>query len=832
MKLNKRVIIGIAVILIAIAVGVICFYKNSEKTSLGLAFEEDFESLNNWKIYDYENDYFNNNVSTVELRSIEDNLGKYLYIENRELNDTRIYRELNVEPNSYYRVAFRVKSQKNGEEGIGANLSAIDCLETFSIDNTYGEWESEELYFETSSKQEKIKLSFGMGAYNEISSGFACFDEIKIEKVDTIPEDALYLMFTNAYKNNENDDANFAKEHSKLIFTILMGFVLVFSLVMAIKDKKESQEKASLTRKDLIIIIGLTLVCAIISFYKLGDNFGVSSFWKAGESGESITVTFEKETNVRAVAYSGNIPSSGYYKISYLTDEFDPEYVTAFTFGEDIDSEEKNRKPKSAFFFWQFNYGVDFSAKEVKIEAVKPGWGVNELAFFTLNEENEYELIPVRVKGMNTSDLSTGTPDMLFDEQDLVPTSSTYMNSTYFDEIYFPRTAYEQLNGLSIYELTHPPLGKIIISLGITIFGMNPFGWRVMGTLFGVLLVPLAYLFAFKIFKESKYAFIAGFLMLFDFMRLPQTRLATIDSYSTFFIIGMYYFMYDYFAGEYDKKSFKKSLVPLFLSGLMFGLGAATKWSCLYAGGGLAFIFFLTKLVEFLQVKKEKGKLIKEWLVHNFVPTCLWCVLFFVIIPLGIYVLSYIPYMASNPGKSLIDIVIDNQKYIFNYHSNLVDTHPFGSSWYGWPIITRPLWLYVNSVLPEGMYSTIASFGNPAVWWVGLALLPVAIYFIWRDKDKDGIILLTAYAFQYFPWILITRVSFIYSYFTALPFLIMLLVYCIKKMDNGKKWFNIIIGVYLAIVLVLFVCFFPTLMGTVVKKEYIEGLRWFSSWYF
>ena len=827
MKVNKKIIICLSLIIIAIiSVALLANYNKAEN---GVILYDTFDNLDDWQIYNYEADYFNNNVSDVSVISNGYNDSNSVFIQNKELNDVRIYREINVLPNSYYKVAFMLKSKKLVEEGIGANLSAINCIETFVVDDTLDKWEKEEFYVETSNNQNKLKLSLGVGGYNEVSIGYAYFDELVVEKVSEIPENAPHLIFTNAY-GNENNDGGFVKEHSKLIFAILMGFVLVFSIIICIKKKDDKTEKAKLTKKDFIIMGILTLICAIISFYELGDNFAPVSFWKASARGENIVVEFNEETNVRAVAYLGNIPNSGYYEVSYLPNDEEEEYIKAFTFGEDIDQEEKNRKPKSAFYYWQFNYGVDFSAKRIKVEAKKPGWGVNELAFFTLNKDNEYELIPVTVKERHFSNMSEGSPDMLFDEQDLVPSSSTYMNSTYFDEVYFPRTAYEQLNGWSIYEITHPPLGKIIISIGISIFGMNPFGWRVMGTIFGILLVPIMYLFAFKVFGKSKYAFIAGFLMLFDFMRLPQTRLATIDSYSTFFIICMYYFMYDYFMKSYDEKSFKKSLLPLFLSGLMFGLGAATKWSCLYAGGGLAFIFFLTKLKEFLQARKDKK--IKDWAIHNFIPTCLWCVLFFVIIPIGIYVLSYIPYMASNPDKSLIEIVIDNQKYIFNYHSNLVDTHPFQSQWYEWAIDTRPLWLYVNNVLPEGMYSTIASFGNPAVWWVGLLSIPFALFFILRDKDKKGVILLVAYAFQYFPWILITRISFIYSYFTALPFLIMLLVYCIKKLDNGKKTINVIIGVYLAIVLALFIMFFPVLMGTIVTHKYIDALKWFSTWYF
>ena len=60
----------------------------------------------------------------------------------------------------------------------------------------------------------------------------------------------------------------------------------------------------------------------------------------------------------------------------------------------------------------------------------------------------------------------------------------------------------------------------------------------------------------------------------------------------------------------------------------------------------------------------------------------------------------------------------------------------------------------------------------------------------------------------------------------------MLLVFSIKKLDNGKRLSNVIIGIYLAIVLILFVMFFPVLMGTVTSHKYIDGLKWFSTWYF
>ena len=106
----------------------------------------------------------------------------------------------------------------------------------------------------------------------------------------------------------------------------------------------------------------------------------------------------------------------------------------------------------------------------------------------------------------------------------------------------------------------------------------------------------------------------------------------------------MYYFMYDYFTQKsYEKKAFWKSLIPLFFCGIMFGLGASTKWVCLYTGVGLAFLFFLAKYLEADDIATGRAMLTnkkKSWFTYNFVPTCCACIIFFIVIPGSIYILS------------------------------------------------------------------------------------------------------------------------------------------------------------------------------------------------
>lgn len=138
----------------------------------------------------------------------------------------------------------------------------------------------------------------------------------------------------------------------------------------------------------------------------------------------------------------------------------------------------------------------------------------------------------------------------LFDEQELYEDGITYQDQTIFDEIYHGRTAYEFLHGLPIYENTHPPLGKTLISVGIAVFGMNPFGWRFICVVFGSLMMPFIYLFGLRLTGKTRYACLAAVLLGTDFMHFTLSRIATIDIIVAFFVLGMFYFMYAFVVSE------------------------------------------------------------------------------------------------------------------------------------------------------------------------------------------------------------------------------------------------------------------------------------------
>jgi dolichyl-phosphate-mannose--protein O-mannosyl transferase len=118
-----------------------------------------------------------------------------------------------------------------------------------------------------------------------------------------------------------------------------------------------------------------------------------------------------------------------------------------------------------------------------------------------------------------------------------------------FDEVYFPRAAEEYLKHLPIYENTHPPLTKLIITFSIVLFGGlqggdTPWGWRFMDVLFGALVVALLYIFAKHLTGSRVFAAIASLLLTFDGMHFVQSRIATPEGIVVFFSLAALYLFY------------------------------------------------------------------------------------------------------------------------------------------------------------------------------------------------------------------------------------------------------------------------------------------------
>lgn len=590
---------------------------------------------------------------------------------------------------------------------------------------------------------------------------------------------------------------------------------------------RRSEKLPKLAKMDFILMAVITFCYAFIAFINLGNRTAPETSMSFVETSKEKEVIFDFGENVQISKiwdYLGSY-NNPKYRIDYAA-EGDEQWSVYY--------DDSNPWDAGGVFCWN-SQDLSVTARLVKITPAQNTYqdSILELAF---TDENKKKLVPVNQEEYKN----------LFDEPDTLTKREqydghgTHQTGTYFDEIYHARTAYEMIHDLYCYENTHPPLGKIFISLGIRMFGMNPFGWRFMGTLFGVLMLPVFYLFGKKMFGKTWLTACVTTLFAFDFMHFAQTRIATIDVFVTFFIILMYFFMYWYTKQSFFDSVLKETLVPLGLCGITMGFAWACKWTGIYASAGLCILFFATmgqRFREYLYAKKSPNAS-TDGIAHSEILRDFWkktgltlafCVIFFILIPAVIYTLSYLGF-DDKSGHGLIRQMLDNQKTMFNYHSNLEATHPYSSLWYEWPVMKRPIWFFSGQV-SDTLYEGISSFGNPLVWWAGI---PAFLYLLYQwtvKKDRLSGFLVIGYLSQYLPWVFIGRVVFIYHYFPSVPFVVLMLGCCFMKIVKKKPSWQWGIYVYTGLAVCLFLLFYPVLAGEAVSPEYVDRyLRWFDDW--
>jgi len=599
--------------------------------------------------------------------------------------------------------------------------------------------------------------------------------------------------------------------------TVLLGIALVFTLVRTLLGRYDEVQTAEepplpvepppMRKHDIIHLIILTAVYSIIAFTNLGNTESPQTAWTAEDR---VVIDLGVLTRTSQFQFMMGARHDGAFALfsSVCGDYWD--YVHSQN-GADV-------------FAWHF-VTIDEYAR-----------------FFEIMGGNGVRLQEIGFRGMDGEVLAIAdiSPDgrHLTDEQHLLPTSRNFMNSTYFDEIYHPRTGYEFVHGLPVYENTHPPLGKVFMAASIRAFGMTPFAWRLPGTLFGILMLPLIYAFARKLLKSNNFALFTAFIFAFDFMLFSHSRLATIDTFVTFFVLAMYYFMYCYTTGI-GRNSLGKSLSLLALCGAAMGLAIAAKWQGVYGALGLPILFFPALYKLYLQ--DRRGAKI----------TFFACFGFFIAVPIFLYILAYIPFVRAEglPGQSFLATVWENQVLMFRYHSIYVlgATHPFASPWWSWPLIITPLWQY-QTIVSDTVRAGMSSMGNPAVWWMGIVATGVACArlcavrtpntedtssgeHVLSKSDTAGYgatFLLVAYAANFLPWVFITRLTFIYHYFPSVPFVVLLIAMFFKRYTKR----NYLPLAYAAVVFALFALFYPVLAGRPTDVDFVrQFLSWFPDWF-
>ncbi|MDR1150446.1 MAG: phospholipid carrier-dependent glycosyltransferase [Clostridiales bacterium] len=542
----------------------------------------------------------------------------------------------------------------------------------------------------------------------------------------------------------------------------------------------------------------ITFFYALIAFFNLGNFKSPKSFW-LGHKNSSVLIDFGEEKKFSCIQIFPGVKHNKKLKIYAYDNNFSD-------FKEKLNIELKN---VSDVFTWR-EFDFKINSRFIKILFLDNETYINEIAFRSFDNKI---LEPKLIK----DDIGKE----LFDEQNLVPEYSDFKNSMYFDEVYHVRTAYEFLNSLEVYEVTHPPLGKNIIALGIKIFGLNPFGWRFMGTLCGVIMIPVFYLLSKKIFKNKNLAIFSCLLFCFEFMHFVQTRIATVDSYCVLFILLSSIFVYDFFSIDNLKDISNRKIIKIFfLISFFISLSCAVKWQGFYTLLGIVITLLLNIISQSSFLKQNQiYKIINLFLIS------------FILISIPVYLSSYFLYLNTPSGIHGLRDILNNQNYMYSYHSKLIADHPFGSRWWQWIFNLRPI-LFYNHEYSKNIRAGISCFMNPLICYCGLISIFIIIFNLFSfnfNKNKIKFFIVINYLSQLVPWIFIKRLTFEYHYFPCTPFLILSITEFIRDIKN-KKTKKILSITIIFLSFVLFIFFYSFLSGSPVSVKYTKFLSWFKTW--
>ncbi len=446
-------------------------------------------------------------------------------------------------------------------------------------------------------------------------------------------------------------------------------------------------------------------------------------------------------------------------------------------------------------------------------------------------------------------------------------------NGQVFDEIYFAVFAHDDLTGVAYFD-PEPPLAKELIAAGEWLdgwwratfqgargsyadLGFNTYGWRLMVCVFGTLCVPLMYLLAHLLWRNRWFALAAAVMACFDGLFFVESRIAVIDIFPIFFIL----LAYTCFLVHLGSRGERDSLATLLLTGVVLGLGIAAKWIVLAAWASILMFLVVRPLVRHVGVTVGRGDRAWTWggmgpgLPGGARPGRYVAVaaVSMIGLPVAIYLASWFPFFLRGQFHDLHDLLVYNWQ-AYEYQATLTATHPYGSAWYSWPFLYRPVAYYyqyqglgIDGVTGRSLVAGIVNLGNPVIWWASIPALLTMPYFVLRHRSFPAAVILVGYVTQYLPWSRVTRVLFLYHYFGALIFAILALAFVLARMQQAGPvrldlfggrhviptgW---LVPAFLALVVVAFAYFYPVWTALPISDQaYLSGFpagkMWLRTW--
>jgi predicted membrane-bound dolichyl-phosphate-mannose-protein mannosyltransferase len=240
------------------------------------------------------------------------------------------------------------------------------------------------------------------------------------------------------------------------------------------------------------------------------------------------------------------------------------------------------------------------------------------------------------------------------------------------------------------------------------------------------------------------------------------------------------------------------SFTPIELG--MLGIAvAALVWGLFLAGGRLGFgpLAPQPDRTDPAVVLEPAAEPARGWLRlgAGFGLPAIWLAVGLLVIPLGLYVLSYLPWAfildhqivaGWPPGHDNGQTLLDLTSAMYGYHNNLTNPHPASSPWWAWLLDLKPVWFYEQG-FAGSTSASIYDAGNLVAWWLAVPAIAFVAWQAFRRRSPALALIAFGFACQWLSWARIDRAAFQYHYYTALPFLFLALAYFLAELWHGTS---------------------------------------------
>ena len=174
---------------------------------------------------------------------------------------------------------------------------------------------------------------------------------------------------------------------------------------------------------------------------------------------------------------------------------------------------------------------------------------------------------------------------------------------------------------------------------------------------------------------------------------------------------------------------------------------------------------------------------------------------------------------------------LELNRVMYTTNQNLTATHPDSSQWYQWPVMYNPIYYWVS----EG--ERIYLLGNPWIWWaaslsVVCALVLVGCSQVSRRSEALWL-LMVGYWSCLLPFMMITRVMFLYHYMMSLVFSIIILACLLTQLDDyfkGHPSFKWVLRAFVIGAVAVFLYVSPLTYGLDLYSEHLTKVLQAMHW--